>query len=84
MFQKRTTFQDSLFYDVSAWTFPLAFNLDYEENESSNNTVIKVFKIRKCLIPIKFNYAYLMEWNDYNTPKVLNKILKKAYELKWD
>ncbi len=33
MFQKRTTFQDSLFYDVSAWTFPLAFNLDYEENE---------------------------------------------------
>ncbi|MBT8255816.1 MAG: zinc carboxypeptidase, partial [Bacteroidia bacterium] len=30
MFAKRTQFQDSLFYDVSAWTFPLAFNLDFE------------------------------------------------------
>jgi hypothetical protein len=36
MFQKRTNFQDSLFYDVSAWTLPLAFNLNYEENESVN------------------------------------------------
>ena len=31
MFEKRTTFQDSLFYDISAWTFPLAFNVDYTE-----------------------------------------------------
>ncbi len=31
MFQKDTKFKDSLFYDISAWTFPLAFNLDYEE-----------------------------------------------------
>ncbi|MGB5402870.1 MAG: M14 family zinc carboxypeptidase, partial [Robiginitalea sp.] len=31
MFEKRTTFTDSLFYDISAWTFPLAFNLDYAE-----------------------------------------------------
>ena len=38
-FQKRTTFQDSLFYDISAWTFPLAFNLDYEENETINRQV---------------------------------------------
>src|SRR5690606_22463589 len=28
MFETRTEFQDSLFYDVSAWTFPMAFNLD--------------------------------------------------------
>ena len=34
MFEKRTKFQDSLFYDVSAWTFPMAFNLDYDENAS--------------------------------------------------
>ena len=31
MFEKRTTFTDSLFYDISAWTFPLAFDLDYAE-----------------------------------------------------
>ena len=30
MFDTQTKFEDSLFYDVSAWTFPLAFNLNYD------------------------------------------------------
>ena len=29
MFYTQTEFRDSLFYDVSAWTFPLAFNVNY-------------------------------------------------------
>ncbi|MGB5978929.1 MAG: M14 metallopeptidase family protein, partial [Cyclobacteriaceae bacterium] len=29
IFEKRTSFTDSLFYDVSAWTIPLAFNVPY-------------------------------------------------------
>lgn len=37
MFEKRTTFNDSIFYDISAWTFPLAFNMDYEELRSLGN-----------------------------------------------
>ena len=82
MFQKRTTFQDSLFYDVSAWTFPLAFNLDYEENESVNRQGEKALEKKSKYIPKNSNYAYLMEWNDYNTPKVLNKILEKGLRAK--
>ncbi|MCF6308092.1 MAG: M14 family metallopeptidase [Flavobacteriaceae bacterium] len=80
MFQRRTTFQDSLFYDVSAWTFPLAFNLDYEENESASRLGDLVSELKKpsVIIPKTSNYAYLMEWHDYNTPKALNKILNKG------
>ena len=37
MFESRTKFRDSLFYDVSAWTLPLAFNLDYDMNVDMNN-----------------------------------------------
>jgi len=29
IFEKTTSFTDSLFYDVSAWTFPLAFDMNY-------------------------------------------------------
>ena len=29
IFEKSTSFTDSLFYDVSAWTFPLAFDIQY-------------------------------------------------------
>ncbi len=84
MFQKRTTFQDSLFYDVSAWTFPLAFNLDYEENETTNKLGVLVTELKpnNITIPETSNYGYLMEWHDYNTPKALNKILKKGLRAK--
>ena len=84
MFQRRTTFQDSLFYDVSAWTFPLAFNLDYEENEAASRSGDLISELKKptVSIPKTSNYAYLMEWHDYNTPKALNKILNKGLRAK--
>jgi hypothetical protein len=31
LFARRTTFVENIFYDVSAWTLPLAFNLQYAE-----------------------------------------------------
>ncbi|MCF6294195.1 MAG: M14 family metallopeptidase [Flavobacteriaceae bacterium] len=84
MFEKRTKFQDSLFYDISAWTFPLAFNLDYAEGVSTNNAGAEVtdlqFKTGK--VSGQSNYAYLMEWHEYYTPKLLNKILNKDLRAK--
>jgi len=84
MFQRRTNFQDSLFYDVSAWTFPLAFNLDYEENEATNRSgdLVSELKTPIVTLPNTSNYAYLMEWHDYNTPKALNRILEKGLRAK--
>ena len=84
MFQKRTNFQDSLFYDVSAWTLPLAFNLNYEENESVNKLGDRISENKRntASLPILSNYAYLMEWNDYNSPKVLNQLLEKGLRAK--
>ena len=84
IFQKRTNFQDSLFYDVSAWTLPLAFNLNYEENESVNKLGDRISENKRntASLPILSNYAYLMEWNDYNSPKVLNQLLEKGLRAK--
>ncbi len=84
MFEKRTSFQDSLFYDISAWTFSLAFNMDYSENESTNKKGAFVSELKKptVITPKTSNYAYLMEWHDYNTPKALNKLLNKGLKVK--
>ncbi|OBX27108.1 zinc carboxypeptidase [Gelidibacter algens] len=84
MFEKRTTFEDSLFYDVSAWTFPLAFNLDYVEGAASSNMGAEVtdLKMKPGQVSAKSNYAYLMEWHEYYTPKVLNQILKSDLRAK--
>jgi hypothetical protein len=84
MFEKRTKFQDSLFYDISAWTFPLAFNVDYAEGVSTNNAGNEVtnLQFKSGGVSGKSNYAYLMEWHEYYTPKLLNKVLNKGLRAK--
>jgi hypothetical protein len=84
MFEKRTKFQDSLFYDISAWTFPLAFNLDYAEGVSTSNAGNEVtdLQFKTGSVSGKSNYAYLMEWHEYYTPKLLNKVLNDGLRAK--
>ncbi|MBR9845664.1 MAG: zinc carboxypeptidase [Algicola sp.] len=84
MFEKRTTFQDSLFYDVSAWTFPLAFGLDYAEDVSTGiaGSKIEDLQMQSGSVSSKSNYAYLMEWHEYYTPKALYEILSSGLRAK--
>ncbi len=84
MFEKRTTFQDSLFYDISAWTFPLAFNLDYAEDVALSQAGEEVtdLQMKTPAAPNLSNYAYLMEWHEYYSPKALHMILKEGLRVK--
>ncbi len=84
MFDVRTSFKDSLFYDVSAWTFNHSFGVDYAENISLNNAgpEIKTLKINEGNVSKKSNVGYLMPWNEYYTPKALNAILQKGIRAK--
>ena len=84
MFDVRTSFKDSLFYDVSAWTFNHSFGVDYAENISLNNAgpEIKTLKINEGNVSKKSNVGYLMPWNEYYTPKALNAILQEGIRAK--
>ncbi|SDB45244.1 Beta-galactosidase trimerisation domain-containing protein [Flavobacteriaceae bacterium MAR_2010_188] len=80
MFEKRTTFQDSLFYDISAWTFPLAFALDYAEGVPMSRAGDEVtdLKMMDGAVSSKSNYGYLMQWHEYYAPKAAYQILEKG------
>jgi len=84
MFEKRTSFQDSLFYDISAWSFPLAFNIDYVEGVSTNHLGEQVANLqqKKGNVSKLSSYAYLMEWHEYYAPKLLNQLLNKDIRTK--
>lgn len=83
MFDVRTTFTDSLFYDVSAWTFNHAFNVDFSDNASTSNAGNVVTDLQhKPGGADRSNYAYLMEWHEYCTPSALYHILKKGIRAK--
>ncbi|WP_438963069.1 M14 family metallopeptidase [Nonlabens sp.] len=83
MFEKRTNFQDSLFYDISAWTFPLAFDMDYDEDASVSDGITYDKSIKKSTPTIiTSNYAYLMPWNEFYTPKALNQLFSEGIRAK--
>ena len=84
MFDVRTKFKDSLFYDVSAWTFNHAFGVDYAENISLSKAGKEItdLKMKTGNVSFKSDYGYLMSWNEYYTPKALNTILQKGLRAK--
>ena len=84
MFDTQTKFQDSLFYDISAWTFPLAFNLNYsfEKSETLAGEEIKELSHGEPADIKKSSYAYLLESNGYYTPKFIYKLLDAGVRIK--
>ena len=84
MFEKRTSFTDSIFYDISAWSFPLAFNLDFTDVRSLNLTGDEVTELPDLTgkLDAQSDYAYLFEWNEYYSPKALNQIMNKDLRAK--
>ncbi|HET9054288.1 MAG TPA: M14 family metallopeptidase, partial [Cyclobacteriaceae bacterium] len=84
MFEKRTQFKDSLFYDISSWTLPLAYGVDYEELKA-NVTGEKVtdFKLSAGkLIGGESQYAYVLEPGGYYVPRAINRLLQHNLRIK--
>lgn len=87
MFEKVTTFNDSIFYDVSAWTMPLAFDLTYGEFQrglagvKGSKVESKRSRVENTPFP-KSNYGYAFEWKDFYSPTALTKLLDKEVNAK--
>ena len=81
MFDTQTKFEDSLFYDVSAWTFPLAFNLNYDFLKESFD-VNKLFEKPVGKVSDFSTYGYLIKPHDYNIPAFINYLQEKKIRLK--
>ncbi len=82
MFEKVTTFYDSIFYDASSWTTALSYNMPHSEwkgrldlagKELSRGDLGSNFET----VPPS-DYAYLIEWDEYYAPKALNYLLEKG------
>ncbi|MGB2088143.1 MAG: M14 family metallopeptidase [Psychroflexus salarius] len=83
MFNSRTSFKDSVFYDVSAWDFKHAFGVDFEETKKldlGNNFEGNQFYQPK--LTDKSTYAYAIRWSDFNAPKLINKLQNNYLRLK--
>lgn len=85
MFEIRTKFADSLFYDISSWTLPLAAGLDYEELKSLPRLGEKVTEPAMPvgqLIGGESNYAYVFETYGYYAPRAIYRLLERNFRIK--
>ena len=84
IFEKRITFEDSLFYDISAWSMPHCFNVPYSEAKTTLNLGAKLTKndFPKGKVIGKSAYGYVFEWNSYFAPRTAYELQKNGYKLK--
>lgn len=82
VFEKTFEYKDSLFYDVTAWTMPLAFGLPYAEVKAGSPTLGE--RVEKIATPglntrhLNNAYAYAIRWNEYYAPQVVNKLQSRG------
>ncbi len=89
IFEQNTEFKDSLFYDISAWTFPLAFDLDFKPlnsikvvTEYKGNQLTDIPQKKGQLLHTENSVAYLIRWDNYLAPKLAYKLLDQGLIVK--
>lgn len=87
MFEKRTAFEDSLFYDISSWTLPIAFDLEFDELKSIPSGLLgERFDVNKKpvgqLLGDDGSYAYVFETYGYYAPRSIYRLLNSDIRLK--
>ncbi|MFN7791596.1 MAG: zinc carboxypeptidase, partial [Cyclobacteriaceae bacterium] len=84
MVEKRLQFKDSLFYDISSWTLPLAYGLDYEELKTPILLGEKIteLKMPQGKIIGTGKYAYVIEPFSYYSPRATYRLLNKNVRVK--
>jgi hypothetical protein len=85
IFDKTLDYKDSLFYDITAWTMPLAFGLPYKELTTAPSLGAKVESLnfpKGEIVGGRSNYAYLLEWDELYAPAAVNEMLTAGLVVK--
>lgn len=90
IFETTTSFEDSIFYDISSWALPLAFNVPYaalpKKGTAANVMGAKITGPKPERTPVtppaQSSYAYMLEWEDYYAPRALQFLQSKGLRTK--
>ncbi|MES1220485.1 MAG: M14 metallopeptidase family protein, partial [Bacteroidota bacterium] len=85
IFEKTLDYKDSLFYDITSWTMPLAFGMPYAELTSSVAFGSKVETLsmpKRSIEGGRSEYAYLLEWDELYSPAALYEMLNAGIAVK--
>ncbi|MBI3137949.1 MAG: zinc carboxypeptidase [Sphingobacteriales bacterium] len=85
IFGKTLDYKDSIFYDITSWTLPLAFGLPCRELNApfvmGEITELLPMPVQKVNGGIS-DYAYILQWEELYAPAALNELLQAGYIVK--
>ncbi len=85
IFDKTLDYKDSIFYDITAWTMPLAFGIPYKEMTANNAVGARVESLsfpRGEMVDKRSSYAYLLEWDELYAPAAVYEMLNAGLVVK--
>ena len=79
IFERFTEFEENIFYDVSGWTLPLAYDLEYARLSSSASITSQPAQglFQSAPAPNRSAYGYVFDWSHSFAPKALGRILSQ-------
>lgn len=80
LFEYHTEIPDSNTYDITAWSLPLAYNI--EAYGLTGKLAVAVKNARRQSNPVQWPekaYAYYFNWNQIESPRLLAKLYKMGY-----
>ncbi|MFQ5346297.1 MAG: M14 family zinc carboxypeptidase [Rhodothalassiaceae bacterium] len=79
IFERPREFAEAIFYDVSGWTVPLAFDLDHAAMGRAYRSALLGERAHATWDaargPDRASYGYAFSWDDYYTPRALYRLL---------
>jgi hypothetical protein len=84
IFDKTFEYKDSIFYDITAWTMPLAFGVPSKDLTAftPGAKVESLNFLKGEVVASKSNYAYLLEWDELYAPAAVNEMLNAGLIVK--
>ena len=78
IFETFDKYIDSVFYDASAWSVSNIYNMKSKKLKNFNlgTEVTSTENLVNNSSVKKSNYAYILDWDDYNSPAALNHLQK--------
>ena len=85
MFETHKQYRDSVFYDASSWSMANFYNMKYKPlsklPELKEKITVERNVVRNTAVG-RSEYAYLIPWDDYYAPALLNKLQEKGIIVK--
>ncbi len=86
LFEPKTVFSDTISFDLTAWALPYIFNvptLAVKEAIPVNKSIRPKIKTITNSIPASRPFAYITEWNNFNSIKFLSSLLQEKIKVRF-